>query len=212
MRYSLDTFHFNPHKVGQVFKQLCKERGVSQTALALKTGITYNTIGNIFAGKVQDIQFERVFKFCCALGMPMEALMLLMLKDEDIDFEDQILLYDKQADEVTPVTDVDTDQVLSIVPDTVAAVAQAVTAVESVPDTPAQAQEVRPSPAVCCTGYSREEVDALLDRVERLHQQHIADIHAQYAHERETARLYHDSTQKLLMAMVDKRGRTEELL
>lgn len=132
MTYDLVHFHFNPIKTGQIIKQLCNDRGMSMSSLAKKTGITYDTMDNIFRGRVQDVKFEVLFKICCTLGLPIEVLMLLMLKDEDIDFMDHVLLYDNKEDEAIPVTDI--DSVPSSVPDTVIAAAEAVAATESNPD------------------------------------------------------------------------------
>lgn len=172
MSYDLAAFHFNPRKAGQIFKQFCKDRGVSKSSLAKKCGTTYDTIDNIFSGKVQDITFERVFKFCVALEIPLEVYMMMMLKDEDIDFQDQILLYDNQEDNVLPISDIDTSQVPSPVPDTVVAAAEAVTAAESVPG------EVRAPSDHTCPGYSREDVSMLLDRMERQHARQTAELQA----------------------------------
>lgn len=131
MTYDLIHFHFNPVKTGQIIKQLCLDRGTSMAALAKKTGITYDTMDNIFRGRV-DAKFEQLFKICCVLGTPIEVLMLLMLKDEEIDFVDQVLLYDNKEDEAIPASDI--DSVPSSVPDTVIAAAEAVAAAEVLPE------------------------------------------------------------------------------
>ena len=129
MTYDLVHFHFNPIKTGQIIKQLCIDRGMSMASLAKKTGITYDTMDNIFRGRIQDMKFEALFKICCMLGLPIEVLMLLMLKDEDIDFMDHVLLYNNKEDEAFPVTDI--DSVPSSVPNAVLAAAEAVAATES---------------------------------------------------------------------------------
>lgn len=165
---SLISFHFNPRKSGQIFKQLCKERGVSQAVLAAKTGTSYDTVGNVFSGKVQDIQFERVFKFCTALGVPLEVYMMMMLKDENIDFEDQVLLYNPQKDDVTPVSDMESTQIPSPVSDAVVAAAVAATAVPA-PDAVSISDDTR-------IVYAREDVTAILDRFERQHARQTADL------------------------------------
>lgn len=175
MSYSLEAFHFNPRKAGQIIKQLCKERGVSQTSLAAQTGTSYDTVGNVFAGKIQDITFERVFKFCCVLGVPIESYMMLMIKDEDVDFLDRILLYDSHDDEITSASDIDPAQATAPVPDTVVAVAEAAAAADSA------SADVLPAAHAPCSGYSREDVSLLLDRIERQHLRHAEDLRANQA-------------------------------
>lgn len=172
MAQTLESYHFNARKAGQIFRQLCKERGISQASLAAQTGTSYDTVGNVFAGKVQDIPFERVFKFCCVLGIPVESYMMLMLTDEDIDFLDRVPLYDSHEGEITAASDVDPAHVTAPVPDTVVAVAEAAAAADP---TPAEALAAASSP---CTGYAREDVSLLLDRIERQHLRHIEDFRA----------------------------------
>lgn len=132
MACDLVHFHFNPVKTGQIIKQLRLGKGMSVSSLAKRSGITYDTVDNIERGRVQDVKFEALFKICCVLETPIEVLMLLMLKDEDIDFADQVLLYDNRGDEAIPSTDFDT--VPSSVPDTVVAVAEAVAATDNPPE------------------------------------------------------------------------------
>lgn len=193
MLETLESFHFNARKSGQIFKQLCKERGVSQAALAAQTGVSYDTVGNVLAGKIQDIQFERVFKFCAVLGVPIEVYMLLMLKDEEIDFRDQVLLYNPAKDESTPVSDVP-DKTPSPVTEAVAAAAQAATV-------PQEMQEIVPEGR---NMYTRDDLVALLNRMERQHAQHIAHLQEQFAQERAAAREYHDRTHALLAHVIGK--------
>lgn len=135
MSASINEFHFNPVKLGQILKQLCKDKGISIAYLHKRTDITRDTIENIMRGAVRDVKFEQIFKFCVVLGIPVEALLLLMLKDEDIDFIDQVLLYDNKEDEAIPASDI--DSVPGFVPDTVVAAAEAVAAAENPPQ-PAQ--------------------------------------------------------------------------
>lgn len=175
MAQTLESYHFNPRKAGQIFRQLCKERGISQASLAAQTGTSYDTVGNVFAGKVQDIPFERVFKFCCVLRIPIESYMMLMLKDEDIDFTDRVLLYDSHEDEIIPASDIDPAQATAPVPDTVVAVAEAAAAAD-----PPHADSL-PAAIPPCTGYSRDDVSLLLDRIERQHLRHTEDLRANQA-------------------------------
>lgn len=185
MSYTLIDFHFNPRKLGQILKQLCKDRGISKASLASKTGLSYDTIDNIFAGKVQEVSFEKLFKICCVIGVPVEVVMMLMVKDEDIDFVDDILLYSVEANEALPVSDIDQSQTPGPVSDAVSAVAEAVAAAE------APSQDVRSAADVPCSGYSREEVSLFLDRIERQHVRHIAELTA-----------CHDRTHRVLELLI----------
>ena len=132
MSYSLRDFHFNPIKLGQILKQLRQDKDISVAYISKRTGITRDTLDNILSGDVRDVKFEQIFKLCCVLEIPIEVLLLLMLKDEDIDFIDQVLLYDNKEDEAIPATDIST--VPSSVPDTVVAAAEAVAAADNPPD------------------------------------------------------------------------------
>lgn len=132
MSYSLRDFHFNPIKLGQILKQLRQDKDISVAYISKRTGITRDTLDNIFSGDVRDVKFEQIFKLCCVLEIPIEVLLILMLKDEDIDFMDQVLFYDNKEDESIPATDIST--VPSSVPDTVVAAAEAVAAADNPPD------------------------------------------------------------------------------
>ena len=129
MSYSLRDFHFNPIKLGQILKQLRQDKDISVAYISKRTGITRDTLDNIFSGDVRDVKFEQIFKLCCVLEIPIEVLLILMLKDEDIDFMDQVLFYDNKEDESIPATDINT--VPSSVPNTVVAAAEAVAAADN---------------------------------------------------------------------------------
>ena len=136
MPQTLEQFHFNAVKLGQILKQFCIDKHVSKTVLAKETGISRDTIKHIFTGSVQEIPFEKLFKICVVLGVPMVVIEMLMIKDEDIDFADRIVLYDTTTGAALPVTEVDTEQIA--VPDTVVAVAEAVAATERPVEPPHQ--------------------------------------------------------------------------
>lgn len=129
MPHSLDMFHFNPVKLGQILRQLAKDKGISKAAIGKFTNISRDTIGNIFNGETQEVSFEKLFKLCYFLETPVSVVEMLLLKDEDIDFADKVLYYDPSDGAVLPAADVDPDQLP--VPDTVVAVAEAVAAAES---------------------------------------------------------------------------------
>lgn len=131
MIYNLAGYHFNQLKTGQIFKQLRQATGMSITSAAKKTGITSDTIENIERGLVQGIKFEAFFKLCVAYGTSMEAVTLLMLAGDDIDYRDQIMLYQPKEDSVIPADVL--DSVPSVVPDTAVAAAEAVAAAKNPP-------------------------------------------------------------------------------
>lgn len=135
MIYNLAGYHFNQLKTGQIFKQLRQATGMSITSAAKKTGITSDTIENIERGLVQGIKFEAFFKLCVAYGTSMEAVTLLMLAGDDIDYRDQIMLYQPKEDSIIPADVL--DSVPSVVPDTAVAAAEAVAAAKNPPQ-PAQ--------------------------------------------------------------------------
>lgn len=177
MPQNLVSFHFDPRKSGQIIKQLCKERGVSQASLAAQTGMSYDTITNCIGGKVQDLRFERVFKFCVVLGIPMEAYLLLMLKDEDIDFLDDVLLYDVKDNETTPATEIPAEILPEAVPDTVVA------AVTAVADTTPDANTTPTLPH-----YARDDVSAYVAVLDKFHDARVADLKAHHAEHVESLR------------------------
>lgn len=131
MPCTLQDFHFNPVKLGQIIKQLCAEKGIKYSYMCKRTAITRDTFDNILRGFVHDVKFEQLFKICCVLEMPVAVIEALLIKDEDIDFADQIVYYDAAHGEILPISDVDAAQIP--VSDTVVAVAEAVAAAENPP-------------------------------------------------------------------------------
>lgn len=129
MPQSLDAFHFNSLKLGQILHQYCKQKGISHATLQRKTGITRDTLKNIFHGGTQEVSFEKLFKICHVLEVPLSVIEMLMLKDEDIDFADSVLYYDPAKGDILPAADVDPEQLP--VPETVVAAVEAVTAAET---------------------------------------------------------------------------------
>ena len=126
MDQSLITFHFNALKAGQIIKQFCEVRGISKASLAAKTGVSYDTVDNFFRGMVKEVQFERIFKYCVVLGVPLELFTLQWLEGEHIDFADEVLLYNPDS-KASTAAELPPGTVADSVPDTVAAVADAVT-------------------------------------------------------------------------------------
>ena len=154
MACDLEHFHFNPVKLGQILRQFSAQYGISKTMLHKQTGISRDTITNIFSGDTQEVSFEKLFKLCCVLGVPMVVIEKLMVQDEDIDFAAQVVMYDAANNDVLPVSDVDAEQVP--VPNTVVAVAEAVAAAEN------------PPPPALNTRTTEEYITFLQAHIERL--------------------------------------------
>lgn len=188
MAFSLESFHFNPIKFGQIVKQYAKERGISQGTMAARTGMSFDALGNLYGGKVQKPAFETVFKICVVLGVPVEVIMMLMLKDEDIDFGDKVLLYDTNQDTVVKAV----NAVPSFVPEAVPnAVAEKATAVAAAMPTGSVVEQV------ATTATSTDELKAA-------HAAHVADLREQLSHERAITAKYQDMMQELVLSMCHK--------
>lgn len=212
MPQSLEQFHFNPIKFGQIVRTFAKDRGISQVSMAAKTGLSYDTVGNIYTGKVQKIPFEYVFKICVVLGIAMEVLETLMLKDEDIDFE--VLLYDTHKDTNIPINDAVPSLVPGPVPESVAnAAIAAVNATPPPSEVPAGYYTIEDlNRAVAQANAKHELIIAHMaesrDHLIQQHERHISDLKAQHENERATAERY----QKLLHRLIDGvTGRAEEV-
>lgn len=160
--HNLYSFRFNPIKYGQIIQQLREEAGESTSSLAKRINETYDVVNNLQRGR-GGLSFERAFKLCTALRIPMESFMRLMLKDEDIDFWDDILLYDLSNGKIVPMSDPKVSEVPNAVSDTVATVASVAAAI---PFEPTSVQT------------SKEDTQAQLTRQASLYEAHIADLHA----------------------------------
>lgn len=134
MPCSLADFHFNSVKLGQILQRFAEKCGMGKGAVSRMTGISRDTITNIYNGDTQEVSFEKVFKMCVAFGVPMIAFEKLGVLGEDTDFADRIVMYDTASGDVLPATEVDIKEMP--VPETVVAVAEAVAAVENPPPTP----------------------------------------------------------------------------
>ena len=126
MSYTLEQYHYNPVKLGQILLNFCKDRGITKAALSRQTGISRDTLTNIFSGDTQEVSFEKLTKICVVIGISLGMLVVLMTKDDDIDFRDRIVLYDPTRNDLLPATSLDQDAMP--VPDTVVVAAEAVTA------------------------------------------------------------------------------------
>lgn len=189
MADSLQSYHFSSIKFGEIVKQYAKERGISKAALAGKVGVSYDTMDNIYRGAVQKIPFELVFKISCALGVPMEVIELLWIKDDDITFRDMILHYDAHQDKTVLIP----DEVPSFVPDAVADTAAAVAALE-------------PPLAASDALHAPEAQPAIAERLSAVHAAHVADLKEQFAHERATSTRYFQLMSEIVLRICDEPG------
>lgn len=212
MAQTLVQFHFNPIKFGQIVKATAKEKGISQSSLSSNTGLSYDTVGNIYGGKVQKVPFEYVFKICVVLGVPIEVVMMLMLKDEDINFLDDVLLYDTQDDTTVSMPETVPTLVAGPVSDTVANAAIAATIT-----VPAQADPQ-------ASYYTLDDLNRAVDQANAKHEaiiahlkesrahliqqhdRHIADLKAQQEAERTTAERYQRLLHRLIDSITGKQG------
>lgn len=87
---NLADFHFEPAKSGKILKKWIQDAGVSYAYVSKETGITPDTLNNCMRGLVQDLRIERVFKIGLVTGHTVDEYVFEMMKDEEIDFVDQI--------------------------------------------------------------------------------------------------------------------------
>ena len=180
MAISLQQYHFNSIKFGEITKQYAKSRGISKATLAGRVGVSYDTMDCVYRGSVQKISFELVFKIACVLAVPLEVIAMLWIKDDDIDFREMILHYDANHDKTVLVP----DDMPSFVPDAVADTAAAVAASEP------------PLAVVEPTHQHAED-----SRIEAVYSAHVADLREQLAHERAINDKYQDMMQQLMLTM-----------
>lgn len=154
MPCSLADFHFNSVKLGQILQRFAEQCGMGKGAVSRMTGISRDTITNIYNGDTQEVSFEKVFKMCVAFGVPMIAFEKLGVLGEDTDFAHKIVMYDIASGEVLPATNVDIKSMP--VPDTVVAVAEAVAAADN-PTDPVR----RPAESPDYVAYLQQHIDHL---------------------------------------------------
>lgn len=90
MKKTLREFHFDPERSGHILKDWAKGAGKSYQKIADETNYSYDTINNSLAGKNKELSLERVFKIAVCTGHSVCEYIRGMLKDEEIDFADQI--------------------------------------------------------------------------------------------------------------------------
>lgn len=193
MAESLESYHVNTVKVGVILRQMAKEKHISQEKMSAKTGLSYDTVGNIYAGKTQKLPLEYFLKICIILETSFESMILLMLKDEDIDFADRILTYDARKDIEVPVLDVLPSMTPGVVPDAVTDTAAAVTIATS-------AMEAAPMSEVAHT----DDLKPIVDAIRHEYEAHIADLKEQLANERAANAKHAEQLHSLAMGILQK--------
>lgn len=193
MAESLESYHVNTIKVGAVLRQMAKEKHISQEKMSAKTGLSYDTVGNIYAGKTQKLPLEYFMKICIILETSFESMILLMLKDEDIDFADRILTYDARKDIEVPVLDVLPSMTPGVVPDAVTDTAAAVTIATS-------AMDAAPMSEVAHT----DDLKPIVDAIRHEYEAHIADLKEQLASERAANAIHAEQLHSLAMGILQK--------
>lgn len=193
---SLVAYHFNSIKFGQICKQYAKERKVSQPAMAAATGLSYDTVGNIYAGRVQKIPYEYVLKICAVLEIPLMAITMIMLKDEDVDFLDKVLLYNTADDAIVPVEDAVPTLVPAETPETVIATAANVTAAMPV------IEEACGVPVENIhSGYTDDELRTIINKVSASYDMHIQDLKDVHQREQEASAKHCEQLYNLAMSL-----------
>lgn len=168
---TLATYELDLVKTGVILQGLRKMRKMSRAYAAESIGVTTDIVKNIENG-MGGLSFERMIKFCALYEMPIIAIVLLIIKDADIDFRESILVYDHQNDVPTPVTDDSVPAVPGMIPDAVVAAADA----------------VEPAPEPVMHDVPVCDHHGMLDTVLRAHDAHIADLQHEIARQDQTIR------------------------
>lgn len=96
MQKSIQSYHFDQKKVGELLKKWVRESGLSYSEVAEQTGYSLDTINNSLSGKIKEPSLERVFKIAVLTGHSVCEFLRLMLEGDEIDFADRIhVLTDK---------------------------------------------------------------------------------------------------------------------
>lgn len=96
MQKTIQSYHFDQKKVGEILKKWVKDSGLSYSEVAEQTGYSLDTINNSLSGKIKEPSLERVFKIAVLTGHSVCEFLRLMLEGEEIDFADRIhVLTDK---------------------------------------------------------------------------------------------------------------------
>lgn len=161
---SLYNYKLNLVKTGVILQELRDSRKMSRSYVADSIGVSTDVIGNLEKG-LGGLSLERSIKLCVLYEIPIVALELLIVKDEDIDFRDSILVYDHQNDDATPITDKSVPEVPGVIPDSV---------VEAAASVDANAPHITHD-------FHIGEHKAMLDTLLRVQAEHLADLREQLA-------------------------------
>lgn len=174
MPQTLYGWHIPYKKVGEILCLYMDVRDMSTPQLARLTGITEDTIKNIRKNKNQDIKLEQMIKFCAALLIPPEVFVQLIFEGSDVDFADKILLYSPLHDKVIPSTQVPLSNNQEIIP---ASVAEVVASDQ--PSSQSHRDLHQMLVPLDTEMYTRNELQAVLDRVSHCHEHHMSDMRTQ---------------------------------
>lgn len=98
---TIDVFHFDKEKSGNLLKKWLKENGLSQHHAANLTGIHQDTLFNCLSGRVQDIKFETVFKIALITGHTVDDYIREMLDGIDVPFYCRVVQDTSSTDPVS---------------------------------------------------------------------------------------------------------------
>lgn len=216
MPQSLQGFHFNSRKFGLIIKKMAQEKGISQASMAAQTGLSYDIVGNTYTGKTAKIPAEYVFKMCVVLGVSIEVIMMLMLKDEPVDFLDSVMLYDTTQNDVVAYPDVKPDLADGVVSDAVSGVAESAAQLsspeEDAPNGYFTKEDVDEHVATVTKHLTSqlehlkevirimsEQHKAHLADTKECHARHVTDLKEQHENERKTADKYHQLLRESLI-------------
>lgn len=90
-QYTLETYHLNPVRSGQILRTFIEQSPYSQRQTAELIGISYDTLTNSLAGRSQQLSLEKAFKVCVLTGHSMEEYLRLLIADDPVDFADRIV-------------------------------------------------------------------------------------------------------------------------
>ena len=176
MTHNYEDFKLDLVKAGAILQSLRDECNMSRSYTADHLGETQDIIRNIEKG-YGALSLERAIKFCMLYEIPIITLVMMLTKDSPQEVRDAILVYDHRNDGATPITDASVPDVPALIPAAVVDAAEAAPAVAPMISVPTLPEH-----------YSREELRALLDRIEHAHAAHVSDLRDQLARQDEIIR------------------------
>ena len=167
MTHNYEDFKLDLVKAGAILQSLRDECNMSRSYTAEHLGETQDIIRNIEKG-YGALSLERAIKFCMLYEIPIITLVMMLTKDSPQEVRNAILVYDHKNDDATPITDASVPNIPALIPDTVVEAAEAAPAVAPIIPAPTLPEH-----------YSREDIRALLGRMEHAHSEHVADLREQ---------------------------------